>query len=44
MTTPIALEASRGELTLALGLRLVLIARAVLVSGLAFALDGSGRK
>jgi tungstate transport system permease protein len=40
MTTAIALETSRGDLTLALGLGLVLIGLSMLVSSLAFALAG----
>jgi tungstate transport system permease protein len=42
MTTAIALETSRGDLTLALGLGLVLIGLSMLVSSLAFALAGRG--
>jgi tungstate transport system permease protein len=40
MTTAIALETSRGDLALALGLGLVLIGLSMLVSGIAFALAG----
>jgi tungstate transport system permease protein len=40
MTTAIALETSRGDLPLALGLGLVLIGLSMLVSSLAFALAG----
>jgi tungstate transport system permease protein len=40
MTTAIALETSRGDLTLALGLGLVLIGLSMLVSSVAFALAG----
>jgi tungstate transport system permease protein len=40
MTTAIALETSRGDLALALGLGLVLIGLSMLVSSLAFLLAG----
>jgi len=44
MTTTIALETSKGNLALALGLGTILIALAVLVNGAAWATQGAGRR
>jgi tungstate transport system permease protein len=43
MTTAIALETSKGDLPLALGLGMILITLSVIVSAVAFLLTGSLR-